>query len=245
MTLTELRTYLIELAIKTYNNQYLLDRKYEDFDIITISHKNFKYAFEVFAKAKEDPLKFRMYLDSDLNTQLGLYKIFEHANGWVGNGDEVYVAIGTLSKDIYSPYDKKPVFTSEYRKEPEEQQPEEEDTPKPPAEEQEKPQPEEPSVGPGQEGNIPPAEGEDAPPTSPEDVPPAEGQENPQPEATPAESEQEKTPVEPGQEENVPPVVEQEQDKEAEQPKEPVESSTENEPQQEPSESVDEKQENV
>lgn len=171
MTLTELRTYLIELAIKTYNNQYFLDRKYEDFDIVTISHKNFKYAFEVFAKAKEDPLKFRMYLDSDLNTQLGLYKIFEHANGWVGNGDEVYVAIGTLSKDIYSPYDKKPVFTSEYRKEPEEQQPEE-DTPKPPAEEQEKPQPEEPSVGPGQEENVPPAEGEDVPPTLPEDVPP-------------------------------------------------------------------------
>ena len=224
MTLTELRTYLIELAIKTYNNQYFLDRKYEDFDIVTINHKNFKYAFEVFAKAKEDPLKFRMYLDSDLNTQLGLYKIFEHANGWVGNGDEVYVAIGTLSKDIYSPYDKKPVFTSEYRKEPEEQVPPEEDTPKPPAEEQEKPQPEEPSVGPGQE------EGESK---EPEDVPPAEGQ-----------PEQEKTPVEPGQEENVPPVVDETQ------PKEPAEPSTEDEqkqeePQQGPSESVDEKQENV
>lgn len=233
MTLTELRSHLIELAIKTYNNQYFLNRKYEDFDIVTINHKNFKYAFEVFAKAEEDPLKFRMYLDSNLNTQLGLYKIFEHANGWVGNGDEVYVAIGTLSKDIYSPYDKKPVFTSEYRKEPEEQQPPEEDTPEPPVGEQEKPQPEEPSVEPGQEENVPPAEGEQVPPTSPEDVPPVDkepGQDK--------EVEQPKEPVE-----DVPVVDET-------QPKEPTEPSTEDEqkqeePQQEPSESVDEKQENV
>lgn len=102
MTLTELRKYLIETAVRRYNEQFLTNHKPEEFDIVTIQHKRYKYAFEIFTIRDDDSLRLRMYLEPSVSTQVGLYRILEHANGWTGNGDEVYVTYGTIGSDAFT-----------------------------------------------------------------------------------------------------------------------------------------------
>lgn len=102
MNLKETKEFLIGLALRGYNEQFQTKYKTSDFDVVSIRHKLYKYSFEVFTKRDDDSLRLRMYLEPGAKTSIGLFRMYEHEQGWIGTGDEVFVTYGNLGSDFFA-----------------------------------------------------------------------------------------------------------------------------------------------
>lgn len=100
----ELKRYLIELALRTYNLQFKAKYKVEDFDISIISHDYSTYAFNIYTKDLNDFFRLNTYYTVGRYTMLGNFRLQEIKYNHTGNNDEVFVAHGYLGDDFFTIY---------------------------------------------------------------------------------------------------------------------------------------------
>ena len=100
--LEKTKRLLIELALGRYNEQFQTKYVPEDFDIVTIEHVQYEYAFEIFTIKDNDSFRLRLYLKPSLYTNISLFRLYEQNSGWIGNGDEVYVSYGTIGDEFFA-----------------------------------------------------------------------------------------------------------------------------------------------
>lgn len=96
------REFLIKATLRAFNEQYHRDYKYEDFDIVSIHHTYYKYAYEVYTIRDDDNVRLRLYFSLGPVTRIGRFKLHEATQTHLGNGDEIYASYGVIGDDFFA-----------------------------------------------------------------------------------------------------------------------------------------------